>query len=334
MKVRPISESRPGSTQFEPQVRSGRVEYVGVNSAHGWSVTFGRDTHRILLPELGPRAALGFQMLDADGSPVAMPRGGGTTPSFVIGSHTATVEKWTAFEPLFHWAGGGRLARAGFLGMLGAVVSSGLAGGLIAASLRTRRARTFWRLVVDGEPAGTWFVNSEVEAGGAPWEFVAADEDLDLIARDWDRHAKRTFRARAVIDLEVDDAGLADTIRHLAGDLAHRWVQIEPFGRRRAFQLGLDLEAGHHEPIILVASIPHGAGQGRSALLKIGWMIEAHPGTGTRYYVRRFAIAEDRAVNRLILDIRSAYRALYGERLRFDRWRLTSGEAGTMDIRV
>jgi len=304
-----------------------------VHPTRGWSVSFGPDTHRILLPELGLRAALGFQWLDADGFPVAMPRGGGTTPSFAIGSHTATVQQWTTFEPLFHWAGGGHIARAGLLGLLGAVVSSGLAGGMLAASLRTRRARTFWRLEVDGESAGTWFVNSEVDAGAASWEFVAADEDLRPVAEDWDRRVKRKFREGPDVAKKLDDAGLADEIRRLAGEPVARWVQIQPSAQ--AFQFGLDRESARlAQPLILAARIPHGPGHARAALRKVGWPTEAHPDTGTRYYVRRFSISEDGGVDQMIIDLRSAYEAVYGEGLRFEHWHLTSGAAGTMHLGV
>lgn len=331
MKAEPISLSKPGTTKYAPEVRSGRIVEQGADARRGWRVHLEGENHQVLLPTGSFRSMLGTK-LEVDDAPVALPRGLGfrKTASFVVGGHPATIEVWTVFEPVRHWAGGANLRRAGLLGFLGGLLSAGVGAGLAAGTMEQRRTRELARLSVDDVPLGTW-MSTQPPRNGVRWEFVAPADDLESIENDWNRTAELVFRAGSDVQTTLDDAGLARTLGDLFRQVDGRWISLEP-ADRRGLTISLERVPPGSGGVDLVAKIPHGPGGRRSALAGIGWAVEPEPSTGTRYFVRRFATAGGSELDGVIAELRSAYAALYGSKLRFERWKLVSGKAGSMRV--
>jgi hypothetical protein len=322
VKVEPISESKPGTTTFEADVRSGKVQIVAKGALRGWRVGFGKETHRILLPPGG-----GGSLLVDDASVHVGRLRFHKVVSFPLGSHSAAVEFRILFEPVGRWARGGSVRRTGVIGFLAGLFAAGAAGGVAAGMMPTRRTRLVASLLVDGVGAGAWMSTTPTRA--FQWEYVAAEGNPDAASQDWgERHAQRDVRYPTSASETVDDVGLATAIRAMVEEGPDRWIRFEP-AKRRAFVVALRPEPGDAGALVVVARIPHGPGNRRNGLVEMGWAVEADVGTGTRYFVRRFGWTGLDGPETTIAEVRTAYAALYGQRLRFDRWTFTSGRSET-----
>ena len=182
MKIEPMTEAIPHATAFDAEMHSGNVRRVAKGARHGWRLRFGGEMHEVLLPKPGLRSGL---RLTVDGRDVAVPRFGlRKNVALDIDGHPATVEMWTAFEPVRRWARKNAVGRAGVLGVVAGLLSAATAGGVFAAAATPRRSRAVASLTVDGIPGGAWLRTFDTET--EVWEFAGPDVDVAELAADWD----------------------------------------------------------------------------------------------------------------------------------------------------
>lgn len=134
----------------------------------------------------------------------------------------------------------------------------------------------------------------------------------------------------------IDDAALGAYLLSVLTGKGPAGVEVHP-EQGRHLNVIVSKEKSASGGWWLVARIPFGSRDRRSPLLGVGWQLE-RTGHGTRHYVRRFQPHDATGSAADVLELRAAYRAIYGQQLELDRWavgespelRLGHEVAGTM----